>query len=251
MYYGHSRRETIDGRHKDRCVMERVPALKLENQITSRLETLIKNPKLLAALVEKSIVGSADLNKEVDQLISAKKTEKQKIDRQLANLAGVLAELPEGVQVKSLLEKMSQLEILNDQVAINLQELSEQRLAKGGDLINSEHVFRIFRQFTKNFKKCPVHEQRDIIRSIIASITISNNGVAHIRYYGSGKYDPIPENSTDDLENQLLGQNLDAKKRPGDAPASQRSVVCPMSGVVEIRRIELLTFGMQIRRSTN
>lgn len=115
-YYGHSRKETISGRHKERCVLERIPAVRLEELIVDRLQELSRDPSLLATLVARSKEGFVDSVKEIDQFMSSKRQERSKASRQLANLMNVLAEAPEGIQLKTLMTKIGDLEKLCEQL---------------------------------------------------------------------------------------------------------------------------------------
>ncbi len=226
--------------------------------IIDRLQELQRTPKLLTALVERSKDGFTDATKETDQLIASKRQERLKASRQLGNLSNVLAEAPEGIQVKTLLTKISDIEGLCEQLDQAIADLEQQRAGSPSQVIKEDHVLKIFRAFNKGFGKLPVQEQRELIRRAVSRITVSNEGIVHVQYYGSVKPDTLLGNSAARFEATLLnssdlsqyGNGLTEICRAA-ASASQRSMVCSVSEVVEYSGVEPLTSCMPCKRSTN
>ena len=245
-YYGHSRKETISGRHKERCIMERVPAVRLEELIVERLQELHRDTSLLATLVGRAKEGFTDSTKEMDQLIATKRQERQKASRQLTNLSNVLAEAPEGIQVKTLLTKSSDLEMLCEQLDQAIADLEAQKVGNPSEAIKENEVLKLFRGFKKDFGKFQPAKQREMIRTAVSRITVSNDGVVHAQYFGSPKQDAILGHAASKAEGTLLGLTDDLPQNEsspaGDRrAASHRTMVCSVSEVVGIHRFELWT----------
>jgi len=194
--------------------MERMPAVRLEEAVVSRLMELARNPKVLAQLATDAEVNTEELTKEVDQMINSKEQEKRKLDRMVDNLVATLAELPTGMTPKTILEKIQELEGQREQLARALAELREDRKRKGGGkVINTEHVFRVFRLFQRDFPTRPAHEQREILRSVVSKVVVQENGL-RVFYYGSPRDDKLLETSPAAVEAKLLG-------KPSSVPASK------------------------------
>lgn len=254
-YYAHARKHNIAGTHLERCDMERMPAVRLEEAVVSRLMELARNPKVLAQLATDAEVNTEELTKEVDQMINSKEQEKRKLDRMVDNLVATLAELPTGMTPKTILEKIQELEGQREQLARALAELREDRKRKGGGkVINTEHVFRVFRLFQRDFPTRPAHEQREILRSVVSKVVVQGNGL-RVFYYGSPRDDKLLDASPAAIEAKLLGKlsavpASKAAKKAANVTNSGSSFdgtgVRAVSGLVEDRRVELLTSRMQI-----
>ncbi len=258
-YYGHSRKHNIRGTHLDRCRLERMPAARLEEAVIARLMELARTPKLLAQLATDSEGNTEELAKELDQMIGAKDQEKRKLDRMVDNLVATLAELPEGLKPQTILEKIRDLEGQREQVARALGELREERQRKGGKVINTEHLFRVFRLFQRDFATRPAHEQREVLRSVISRLVVQENGV-RVFYYGTPREDKLLDTSPDSVEAKLLGTpsalagTKGAKKSPkttNSGLSEERTGVRAVSGLVEVSGVEPLTYALRTHRSTN
>lgn len=254
-YYAHARKHNIAGTHLDRCEMERMPAARLEEAVISRLMELARNPKLLAQLATDAEVNTEELTKEVDQMINSKEQEKRKLDRMVDNLVATLAELPEGMTPKTILGKVQELEGQREQLSRALAELRDERKRKGGGkVISTEHVFRVFRLFQRDFPSRPAHEQREILRSVVSKVVVQESGL-RVFYYGSPRDDKLLEADPASVEARLLGKpsavpaskaaKTDAKIT-NSGPSFDRTGVRAVSELVEDRRFELLTPRMQI-----
>ncbi len=252
-YYAHSRKHNIQGNHLDRCQMERMPAVRLEEAVISRLMELARDKKLLAQLASDSDVNTEELTKEIDQVLASKEQDKRKLDRMIDNLITTLAELPDGMKPKVILEKVADLEWQREQIANSMSEMREEKKRKGGKLINTEHIFRVFRLFQRDFATRPAHEQREVLRSVVSKVVIQENGV-RVFYYGSPNDDKVLEESTGGIEAKLLGKHQvvpewkskeSSVNTKNSGPSEERSGVRPVSRMVEVRRFELLAPSVQ------
>jgi site-specific DNA recombinase len=201
-YYGHSRKHSIASSHLDRCPLERMPAVRLEEAVSGRLMELAGSHKLLAQLAKDSQVDTTGVNQEIEKLLASKEQEKRKLDRMIDNLIESLADLPEGMAPKSILEKVADLEWQRDQILSSMNDLREEKRNKGAKVINMEHVFKVFRLFNRDFPKRPAHEQREILRSVIQKIVVQENGI-RVFYFGSPNDDKVAADLDRDIESKL------------------------------------------------
>lgn len=257
-YYAHSRKFHVDGRHRERCRLERIAAINLEERIIARLIELQKDQRLLHQMAMDAKGNQESVTKELEQMAAIKEQEKRKLDRLIDNLVMTVAEQAQGGNASVLLTKIAELEEQRKQIVQQLKGLRDDVLNKN-KIVNLEHVFRIFRAFQRDFSGRPVHEQRDLLKACIAKIVVKDDGV-HVLYYGSIQEDHFPRSSEEGIEGKILlsgksENEIDSAKSPAKSKTPDlvfsRSGVRSVSGLVDARRIELLTFGMQIRRSTN
>jgi len=136
--------------------------------------------------------------------------------------------------------KINELENLYDQLDHSLSELEAEKAGGGSEAIQADHVFKIFRAFRKGFEKMPVHKQRDLIRAAVARVTISNEGIAHVQYYGSSQPDTLLDGSSRNAEEALLGTLDSDSPRNNESladsrqAAHHRTLVCSSSDLVDV-----------------
>lgn len=244
-YYGHSRKFSVTGKsdHQERCKLERMPAVRIEEAIIGRLIELTKNKKLLTQIAKDSESGEVDRSQELDHLLATKEQERRNLDRQIDNLLSTIAELPSGVNPKTILNKVADLEKQRDQVAETMTLLRKERRSATGRVINMEHVFRIFRAFERGFAERPVHEQRELIKDVVKRVTVTQDGLL-VHYYSGPKEEITLGSQPSELEQKLLGEE---KTTPSDIetnPTDLWSGVRPAFKVVGPTGVEPVTSTM-------
>ena len=123
----------------------------------------------------------------------------------ITNLVGALAELSEGGAPKSISEKIKELEWQKEQLSQAIDRLRDERKPKAGRVISTEHVFRVFRWLQRDFPTRPAHEQREILRSVVSRVIVTETGI-RLKYYGSPRDEPLLENSPSKIETKLFGE---------------------------------------------
>ena len=255
-YYGHSRKFSATGHrdYKERCELERLPAVRLEEAVVARVLELARDKKLLTKIVADSGDKAVDHSQELDQLIASREQERRNLDRMIDNLLGALADLPTGVNAKTILGKVAEYEKQRDQVAGTLGELRAERAGKRGKVIQLDQVQRLFRLFQKDFSGRPAQEQRDILREVVKSVTVLENGL-RILYY-AGPQDRLTLNRTaEETEEYLLGRpkktkpltDLAAAEKAGTMRSGVRSVL----SMVGVAGFEPTTSRTPSVRATN
>ncbi|MEZ4740895.1 MAG: recombinase family protein [Bdellovibrionota bacterium] len=109
-YYNHTRAFSAKGKHKERCPLERLPALRLEEAIIDRVMMLAKDKRILAQLIENARSTSKEITKDIETMIASKLQEAGKFRRMIDNLVSTLADLPNGVKPKTVLSRIAKLE---------------------------------------------------------------------------------------------------------------------------------------------
>lgn len=115
----------------------------------------------------------------------------------------------------------------------------------------------MFRGFKKDFDKFPSDKQRDMIRAAVSEIIVSNTGVVQAKYFGAVKQDAIlGEAESYAGSGALLGFAEEKRSQNDSSPAlgraaNHRTLVCSVSGLVEVSGVEPLTFALRTQRSTN
>ena len=87
---------------------------------------------------------------------------------------------------------------------MKLSELRNDRKARESKVINTDHVFRIFRLFQKDFTGRPAHLQRDLLQSAISRIVVQEEGI-RVFYYGSPREDRLLSSSKEEIEAKVFG----------------------------------------------
>ena len=204
---------------------------------------------LLAQLAIDSQAQSKELTKELDQVIAVKEQESRKVERMIGNLVAALAELSDGTAPKAISEKIKELEWQREQLAQAISQLKED-CKPNRKVVNAEHVFRVFKWFQRDFPTRPPHRQREILRAVVRKVVVQPDGI-RLRYYGAPRDEAAFGNSPANVEATLLGAPNDesqekSAKTQNPGPSVERSGVRPEIGMVEDRRLELLTPRMQI-----
>jgi site-specific DNA recombinase len=184
-YYAHNRKFTTKGdSHSLRCPLERLPAVNLEEAVIGRLSQISSNKKLLKELVATSQEKNLKSHAQIDQLLAQKEQDRRRIERLIDNLTSLLAEQPEGLSIKSILDKVRDYEHQLEQVNTAMADLRKERNVTDSGLIDMEQVFLLFRAFGREFPRRPAQEHRDLLREVVRHIRVEADGV-HLQYYAS------------------------------------------------------------------
>lgn len=230
-YYGHKRKMIVgNDRHLERCKIENVPALQIEEALISRLKDLSSDRDLIAELVKSTLSGKRESLEHEKAVIAVKEQERRKLDQKLKNLYDTISEEDNRDLRAGLPEKAKETKRSLDQTELVIVDLKREYQASNNvvDISGAMEVVRVFRE--KAFDAQPVAPQSEILKSRVRRIVIRENGV-HVEILGR-----FPERSV------LLSQSPD-KKIPTAIPlAGSRSGVLTVSKLVEATGIEPATF---------
>lgn len=208
-------------RHLERCKIENVPALQIEEALISRLKDLSSDRDLIAELVKSTLSGKRESLEHEKAVIAVKEQERRKLDQKLKNLYDTISEEDNRDLRAGLPEKAKETKRSLDQTELVIVDLKREYQASNNvvDISGAMEVVRVFRE--KAFDAQPVAPQSEILKSRVRRIVVRENGV-HVEILGR-----FPERSV------LLSQSPD-KKIPTAIPlAGSRSGVLTVSKLVE------------------
>jgi site-specific DNA recombinase len=195
-YYGHNRKFTnANDSHGKRCLLERIPAINLENAVLGRLRFLSKNRPVLLQMAHDSQQTAEHKTPNIEKLIALKKAELKENRQKISNLGDRIADLPKGVSADGLIEKLQELELKKADLSHGLESL-EIELESKSDVIDLEYVFKILQLVNKDFSKLPAAIQKDLIEDIVYRLTLNRNKI-HAEYYGQANSDIFDLNELD------------------------------------------------------
>ena len=149
-----------------------MPAVRIEEAVINRLMEITKDWKLLTQLAQDSQTNTVDRTAELEQLINTKEQAKRNVERQIDNLLTTIADLPTGVNPKTILTKVAEFENHKEQLAEALGMLRQERSQAKGRVINLEQVFKLFRIFERGFGDRPV-QLRQLARTSLKVILLT------------------------------------------------------------------------------
>ncbi len=233
-------------RHLERCPLERIPALGLEEAVISRLTELARDRNLILELA-KSTEGNAQARvTQIEGLISFKTQERRKLEQANATLFQALTEAPGEATRKLLMDKIEESAKMLAGIEAELVDLNAERDGASSSVIDLKSVFELIKTFGRDFNKAPPSTQREALRDFIHKIVVSEEGVT-LEYYVGPREDVLPGVSPEYLE--IFEPHK--MKNPALGSATYRSGFRSLFNLVEIHGFEPRTFSMPWKRSTN
>ncbi len=172
-YYGHLRKRTVTGtRHLERCVVENIPAIELEEAVIAHLRKLASDKALVAKLIAGSQQIGAESLAHKQELVNSKEQERRKLTLQIDNLVNTLAESPWDVSKKVLLEKLEEFTKTREKVEAELKSLREDLNKAKDNVIDLSSSFALLRAFREEFRTRPLGEQADVLRDIVRELVV-------------------------------------------------------------------------------
>ena len=226
-YYGHKRTPLIKGdRHKQRCILENIPAVSLEEAVLSGLKRLKEDEELLKNLVLKANTGRSENTSYLDGLLQSVKEKHKAAKESQEGIITAIAAAPKSKSTQVLMKKLEELETQKEVLEEEIEKLTQERKQSSSNVIDLKSAFSLLRGFNKEFHKQPSHQQRELLKNILRKVVVGRDGV-WIECYGMA---PSPSVS-------LESENFPIKT----AWTPLRSQVRPLSQLVGSTGIEPMT----------
>lgn len=174
---------TTGNQHLQRCKIETIPAVQLEETVIERLKELSKDQGLVAHLAQTS---SSELSAKRDHqksLIAVKEQDRRRIEQKLDNLYEAIADTTERSTKDGLTDKAKELQANLEQTKANL-EILKQQYERSKNVVDASSAFNYLRIFRENFDKQPVGLQAEILKDYIRRIIVMDDGVM-VEVFGS------------------------------------------------------------------
>lgn len=223
-YYGHKRKMvTGNDRHTQRCQIENVPALPLEEAIINRLKDLSSDRELLQQIAQDSASESSKRTEHTRSLMGAKEQERRKLNQKIKNIYDAIEdESDKAVRA----ELMARLRSVSQELAVIENAISElaNDLEASENVVDVSEALRFLREFREGaFDSMSLAKQAEFLRGRIRKIIVKDGGV-YVEVYGRK-----PERLFQVVggESPILGI-----KKPDDPSGSTRSSVLTVSKLV-------------------
>ena len=202
-YYGHKRKILSQGeKHKERCELERIPAVKIEEVVIDRIGRLSQDRKLLAQIVQESQPNKESNQKILKNLIASKEQERRKVQQEREGLLPTLAGAKSSESREFVLERIEELTQSYKNLEDHLQKLKAEKTQASQNVVHMEDYFVLLQKFRSNFATKPSEEQKSLLRDFIKQIVVTKESLC-LEYYGRGSTSEVIENK-DFLELNLL-----------------------------------------------
>lgn len=183
-YYGHKRKILANGdRHLERCSIENVPAVSLEEAVIHRIKDLATDPKLIKSLAAKTQSQVGETVAHQKAVLAGKEQERRKLDQKLRNLYEAISEESDRDLRLALSYKAKETKASLDQIQSTIDTLRDEyeRLSK---VVDVSAVFELMKTFrTGAFEKLDVSAQAEIIRDRVRRIVVHENGI-YVELFG-------------------------------------------------------------------
>lgn len=113
-------------RHLERCKIENVPALQIEEALISRLKDLSSDRDLVAELVKSTLSGKRESLEHEKSVIAVKEQERRKLERKLKNLYDTISEEDDRDLRAGLSKKAKETKHALDQTELVLVDLKRE-----------------------------------------------------------------------------------------------------------------------------
>ena len=233
-YYGHKRKlVTHNDRHLQRCKIENVPAVQLEEAVVSRMKDLSTDRNLVHELVKSMASTNQGQEGHKKALIAAKEQECKKLGMRLSNLYDAISEESDRDLRAGLSQRAKETKALSDQAEAALGELRHD-LETTSNVVDIGNVMEFIRIFREAFDTQPLSVQAEILRHRIRRLVVREGGI-YVEVFG-GKSEPSL---------LTLGNDISKIKNPTqDSLAGSRSGVRPVFKLVDVTGIEPATLNM-------
>ena len=190
-YYGHKRKMMSYGnRHSKRCELERIPAIKIEEAVLSRLGRLSQDRKLLSQVMSESRPDPKAQKEHLKNLITYKEQERKRIEQEREGLLSALSGAKSEESREVILEKVEELTQSYKILEESIEELRSEKAKKSDNVINLEEYFTLLNQFQSNCAILPLEEQKNLIKDFIKRIVVTKEGLILEYYARAQKREP-------------------------------------------------------------
>ena len=204
-YYGHLRKfvTIAPDRHRERCPLENIPAVQVEEAVIARLSVLSRDKQLLMELLRSNTHHKAGRLEQMDSLILSKEQERRRAEKHIDGIMLSMAEA--GTSSRKLLaEKLDETVDLKTAIEAEIRSLMGQKSNLKGSVIELNDAVVVIRAFRKGFEKRPVHEQKEILKDVMRSITVHPDKLI-LEVYGKEGEEEIPFDVNEGLPSELAG----------------------------------------------
>ena len=206
-YYGHLRKfvTIAPERHKERCPLENIPAVQVEEAVIARLSILAKDKALLMELLKSNTHHMAGRLEQMDSLILSKEQERRRIEKHIDGIMLSMAEA--GASSRKLLtQKLDESVDLKTAIENEIRSLKDQKSNLKGSVIELNDAVMVIRSFLKGFEKRPVHEQKEVLKDVLKSITVHPEKLV-LEIYSIEAEEEIPFDTNEGLPAELAGDS--------------------------------------------
>jgi DNA invertase Pin-like site-specific DNA recombinase len=183
-YYGHKRKMVTDSdRHLQRCKIESIPALQIEEAVISRMKDLSSDRELVRELIRSTASGSQDKLEHQKALMAAKEQDRRKLAQKLDNLYDAISEESDKELRAGLSQKAKDTKVLLEKVETALLELRQDydRANNVVDIADAMESIKVFRE--GGFEAQPLAAQAEILKKRIRRMVVREGGV-YVEIYG-------------------------------------------------------------------
>jgi len=183
-YYGHKRKMIVgNDRHLQRCRVENVPALQLEEAVVERLKDLSTDRDLVAELARSTASDSKGKLEHKKSLMAAKEQERRKLDQKVKNLIDAIAEENDKESRAGLSQKLRLTRVELEQSEMGLLDL-KQDYERTNNIVDISEVMEFLREFRDGaFEAQPMAAQAEILNCRIRRMIVKNDGV-YVEIFG-------------------------------------------------------------------
>lgn len=219
-YYGHKRRMTAgNDQHLNRCKVENISAIQIEETVIVRLRELANDRILIEELAKNMVRSARETFEHKKSLALVRENDRKRLQQKVNNLLESIAETDDKIIRNGLTSKLRELQDQLEKIELTIGDLGVD-IEDSGSVVDVGSVFLLLKIFRSEFEKTDISVQTEILRDIIAEISVKEDGIL-IKIFG-------------------LSSDNTTKKRP----AMSRSGVRTVSKLVDVTGIEPATLNM-------
>ena len=197
-YYGHKRKMLSEGtRHTDRCHIENIPSVALEEAVIARLKDLSQDRALVKEIASSTNCEAREKLEHQKALLDGKERERRKIEQRVKNLQEAIADETDRALRMTFAETARETQARLDELNSLMIELKAD-YARTSNVVDISCVMSLIKDFRDGaFDALPVSAQAEILKSRIRRIVVRENGI-YIEIFGAKSepgLGPISSNS--------------------------------------------------------
>jgi site-specific DNA recombinase len=184
-YYGHKRKMLSEGnRHKERCHIENIPSIALEEAVIARVKDLSQDRALVKQIAASTNSQGREKIEHQKALLSGKEQERRKVEQRVKNLQEAIADETDRALRLSLAQTARESQGRLDELDSLIAELKGD-YARISNVVDISNVMSILKDFREGaFDALPVSAQADILKSRIRRIVVRENGI-YVEIFGA------------------------------------------------------------------
>ena len=183
-YYGHMRKLVVaNDRHLQRCKIENIPAIQLEEAVIARLKDLSNDRATIKALTQSSASEGAAKLEHQKALIASKEQERRKLEQKLKNLYEAISDEADRDLRLALSEKTKDTKKLLDEAELALHDLKRD-YDQANNVVDISNVMQLLKVFKEGaFEALSVAAQAEILKERVRRLVVRENGI-YVEVYG-------------------------------------------------------------------